>query len=57
MYIGLSKNIEQRIKEHFSHGINGKRKDDLDKPLYRAFKKASFASKCKKSFYKKRNTV
>lgn len=39
MYIGLSKNIEQRIKEHFSHGINGKRKDDLDKPLYRAFKK------------------
>lgn len=39
MYIGLSKNIEQRIKEYFSHGINGKRKDDLDKPLYRAFKK------------------
>lgn len=39
MYIGLSKNIEQRIKEHFSHGINGQRKDDLEKPLYRAFKK------------------
>lgn len=39
MYIGLSKNIEQRINDHFSHGINGKRKDDLDKPLYRAFKK------------------
>lgn len=38
-YIGLSRNIEKRIKEHFSHGINSKRKDDLDKPLYKAFKK------------------
>lgn len=27
MYIGLSKNIENRIKDHFNHGINGKRKD------------------------------
>ena len=39
MYIGLSKNIEQRIKDHFSHGINGHRKDDLNKALYQAFKK------------------
>ena len=39
MYIGLSKNIENRIKEHFSHGLNGKRKDDMNKPLYKAFKK------------------
>ena len=39
MYIGLSKNIEKRIKDHFSHGLEGKRKDDLSKPLYRAFKK------------------
>lgn len=39
MYIGLSKNIEKRIKDHFSHGLGGQRKDDLSKPLYRAFKK------------------
>lgn len=39
MYIGLSKDIEKRIKGHFSHGIGGHRKDDLDKPLYKAFKK------------------
>lgn len=38
-YIGLSKDIEKRIKDHFSHGIGGHRKDDLDKPLYKAFKK------------------
>lgn len=38
-YIGLSKNIEQRIKEHYSHGLNGQRQDDLDKPLYKAFRK------------------
>ena len=38
-YIGMSKNIEKRIKEHFSHGLNGQRKDDLEKPLYKAFKK------------------
>lgn len=38
-YIGLSKDIEKRIKDHFSHGLNGHRKDDLDKPLYRVFKK------------------
>lgn len=39
MYIGLSKNIEKRMKDHFNHGINSKRKDDLDKLLYKAFKK------------------
>lgn len=38
-YIGMSKDIEKRIKEHFSHGLNGQRKDDLEKPLYKAFKK------------------
>lgn len=38
-YIGLSKNIEKRIREHISHGINGKRKDDINKALYNAFKK------------------
>lgn len=39
MYIGLSRDIEKRIKDHYSHGLNGARKDDLDKPLYKAFKK------------------
>lgn len=38
-YIGMSKNIEVRIREHYSHGMNSKRKDNLDKPLYKAFKK------------------
>lgn len=38
-YIGLSKNIEKRIKEHYSHGLNGTRKDDQEKTLYKAFKK------------------
>lgn len=27
------------MKDHFSHGINSTRKDDLNKPLYKAFKK------------------
>lgn len=39
MYIGMSKDIKSRIKNHYSHGLNGKRQDDLDKPLYKAFKK------------------
>ena len=42
MYIGLSKNIEKRIKDHYSHGLNGQRKDDMNKPLYQAFKKYGF---------------
>ena len=32
-YIGMSKDIEKRIKDHFSHGLNGQRKDVLEKPL------------------------
>lgn len=39
MYIGLSKNIEKRIADHFNHGLNSLRKDDLDKVLYKAIKK------------------
>ena len=38
MYIGFSKNIEKRIKEHFSH-VNSERKGNKNKALYNAIKK------------------
>lgn len=38
MYIGLSKNIEKRIKDHFFH-VNSERKDNKNKALYNAIKK------------------
>lgn len=38
-YIGLSNNCIRRWYDHRSRAINPKRRDDFDKPLYKAFRK------------------
>lgn len=39
MYIGMSKDIEKRFSDHKTKAIHSKRKDDLDKVLYKAIRK------------------
>ena len=38
-YVGLSKNCLKRWSDHYSKSYNSKKKDDLDKPLYKAMRK------------------
>lgn len=38
-YIGLSKNIERRWKEHINKSKHSLKKDDMDKALYKAIRK------------------
>ena len=38
-YIGLSKNIEKRFADHKIKAFHSEKKDDLDKVLYKAFRK------------------
>lgn len=38
-YVGLSKNCLKRWSDHYSNSYHSKRKDDLDKALYRAMRK------------------